>query len=89
MADSDNQKDDFRRRLRKELMKELSQFNEMEQAVGELFFQLNGGYQFSVEEVAKMLKRSPEEIRLIIQKILDRLEQRELLHALPRRSNRP
>lgn len=86
MADLGPQKDDFRKQLQKELKRELSCFNDLEQAVADLHFQLKGGYPFEPEEIAAMLRRAPEEIRFIIQKITNHLQQRELLHALPRRS---
>ena len=76
----------FRDMLREELMTELTRFNELEQTVAHLYFQLEGGYLYSVEEVAKILKRKPDEVRFIIGKILDRLQEKELVHALPRRT---
>lgn len=81
MAGADKE---FRKQLRKELKTELSKFNELEQTVATMWFQLDGGYLFELAEVGAMLKRSPEEIRFIIDKITNHLAQRELLHALPR-----
>jgi 6-pyruvoyl-tetrahydropterin synthase len=81
MAGADKE---FRKQLRQELKTELSRFNELEQAVATMWFQLDGHYLFEVAEIGKMLKRSPEEIRFIIDKITNHLEQRELLHALPK-----
>lgn len=84
MADPGPRKDDFKRQLRKELKTELSRFNDLEQMVAKLWFQLDGQYLYDVAEVAAMLKRTPEEIRFIIEKITNHLEQKELLHALPK-----
>ncbi len=81
MAGADKE---FRKQLRKQLRTELSTFNQLEQAVANLWFQLDGHYLFEVEEIGNMLKRSPEDIRFIIGKITNHLEQRELLHALPK-----
>lgn len=84
MADPGPRKDDFRKRLRKQLKTELSRFNQMEQAVAAMWFQLDGEYLFDVAEIGAMLRRPPEEIRFIIEKITNHLEQKELLHALPK-----
>jgi hypothetical protein len=84
MADPGPREDKFRRRLRKELKTELSRFNDMEQMVASMWFQLEGQYLFDVAEIATMLRRPTEEVRFIIEKITNHLEQKELLHALPK-----
>lgn len=85
MADPGPRKDKFQRQLQKELTTELSRFNDMERMVASMWFQLDDdGYLFDVGEIAAMLRRPPEEIRFIIEKVTNHLEQKELLHALPK-----
>lgn len=81
MSDSE-----FQKELREELNEELRRFNDLEREVARLYFRLDGGYTYSPEEVAKLLRRNPGEVRLILQKILDHLQRKELVHALPRRA---
>lgn len=76
---------EFHQKLREELNEELKRFNDLEREVARLYFRLDGGYTYSPAEVANLLRRNPEEVRLIITKILDHLQQKELVHALPRR----
>ncbi len=84
MADPGPRKDKFQRQLQRELKTELSRFNDMERMVASMWFQLEDEYLFDVEEIGAMLRRPPEEIRFVIEKITNHLEQRELLHALPK-----
>lgn len=76
---------EFNQKLREELNEELKRFNDLEREVARVYFRLDGGYTYSPTEVAKLLRRNPDEVRLIITKILDHLQQKELVHALPRR----
>lgn len=69
--------------LRSELQRALMRFNALEQEVAKLYLRLNGGYELSIAEIAAILKRTPEEIQFIRDKIMDHLEGMELLHALP------
>lgn len=84
MADPGPRKDKFQLQLQRELKTELSRFNDMERMVASMWFQLEDEYLFDVEEIGAMLRRPPEEIRFVIEKITNHLEQRELLHALPK-----
>lgn len=78
----------FQNELRKELERSLLGMNDLEQQIARLYFRLDGGYSLSIQEIAKILKRNPDETTFLLQKIVDRLAKQELLHALPRRSHK-
>lgn len=75
---------EFHQKLREELNEELKCFNDLEREVARLYFRLDGGYTYTPPEVAKLLRRNPDEVRFIITKIFSHLQQKELVHALPR-----
>jgi DNA mismatch repair ATPase MutS len=76
---------EFYKKLSEQLNEELQRFNDVERIIARLYFRLEGGYTYSPAEVAKLVRRNPDEVTFIIGKILDHLQQKELLHALPRR----
>lgn len=81
MADNE-----FQGRLRKELDDELQQFTEIEQQAARLYFNLDGGYNLNLQEVAAILKRTPDEVTLMISRIREHLQRKELIHTLPSRA---
>ena len=76
---------EFHKKLSEQLNDELQRFHDLERTVARLYFRLEGGYTYSPAEVAKLVRRNPDEVTFIIGKILDHLQQKELVHALPRR----
>lgn len=72
-----------RHMLQAQLRRALTRFNALEQEVAKLYLRIDGGYDLSIAEIAAILKRTPEEIQFIRDKIMDYLEGMELLHALP------
>jgi DNA-directed RNA polymerase sigma subunit (sigma70/sigma32) len=77
---------EFQERLKTELHDELRTFTEMEQRIAKLYFNLEGGYNLTTQEIGAIVKRNPDEVMLIVSKIRDHLERKELIHALPCRT---
>lgn len=76
---------EFHKKLSEQLNEELQRFDHLERTVARIYFRLEGGDSYSPAEVAKLVRPNPDEVTFIIGKILNHLQQKELVHALPRR----
>ena len=77
----------FQDELRKKLERSLLGINDLEQQTARIF-RLDGGYAFTIQQIAKILKRNSDETAFLLNKVVDRHAKQELLHALPHRSHK-
>jgi hypothetical protein len=78
----------FQDELRNELERTLLGMNDLQPQIPRMYCRLDGGYAFTIQEIAKILKRNPDETTFLINKIVDRLAKQELLYSLPHRSHK-